>query len=204
MFLNREMNQNSPRTFITDSFITAAQERVATEGESSEEHEWAAEVKRQRQRLHHSWVDEDHPGCQISGHLLLDRVPGNFHIQARSPHHDLVPHLTNVSHIIHSLSFGEPIVKSLLNRGVSSGKILVPDDLQSKMASMDGNAYITYDLHEAYHHYLKVVTTNVPGLAMGNRELKAYQIIQNSQLSIYRPDIVPEAKVSIIRTISCR
>lgn len=203
MFLNREMYQNSPHT-ITDSFITAAQERVATEGESSEEHEWAAEVKRQRQRLHHSWVDEDHPGCQISGHLLLDRVPGNFHIQARSPHHDLVPHLTNVSHIIHSLSFGEPIVKSLLNRGVSSGKILVPDDLQSKMASMDGNAYITYDLHEAYHHYLKVVTTNVPGLAMGNRELKAYQIIQNSQLSIYRPDIVPEAKVSIILAISCR
>jgi hypothetical protein len=85
----------------------------------------------------------------------------------------------------------------LLNRGVSSGKILVPDDLQSKMASMDGNAYITYDLHEAYHHYLKVVTTNVPGLTMGNRELKAYQIIQNSQLSIYRPDIVPEAKVRI-------
>ena len=179
------------------TFILAAQERVATEGESSEEHEWAAEVKRQRQRLHHSWVDEDHPGCQISGHLLLDRVPGNFHIQARSPHHDLVPHLTNVSHIIHSLSFGEPIVKSLLSRGVSAGKILVPNDLQSKMASMDGNAYITYDLHEAYHHYLKVVTTNVPGLAMGNRELKAYQIIQNSQLSIYRPEIVPEAKVSI-------
>jgi hypothetical protein len=133
---------------------------------------------------------------------LLDRVPGNFHIQARSPHPDLVPHLTNVSHVIHSLSFGEPIVKSLLHRGVSSGKFLVADDLQYKMTSMDGNAYITYDLHEAYHHYLKVITTNVPGRTMVNRELKAYQIIQNSQLSIYRPDVVPEAKVmSLLRLI---
>jgi Endoplasmic reticulum vesicle transporter len=177
---------------------SAAKVRLNEEDMSDEENQWAEEVKRHRQRLHNSWADEDHPGCQLSGHLLLDRVPGNFHIQARSPHHDLVPHLTNVSHVIHSLSIGEPIVKTLVNRGLSTGKLMVPKDLTTKMSPMDGNAYITQDLHEAYHHYLKVVTTNVKGLQMGNRELKAYQIIQNSQLSIYRPDIVPEAKVCYI------
>jgi hypothetical protein len=72
---------------------------------------------------------------------------------------------------------------------------MVPIDLESKIAPMDGNAYVTKDLHEAYHHYLKVVTTNVEGLRMGPRDLKAYQIIQSSQLSYYRTDIVPEAKV---------
>ena len=25
--------------------------------------------------------DEDHPGCIISGSLLVNRVPGNFHIE---------------------------------------------------------------------------------------------------------------------------
>lgn len=177
--------------------FVAAKARLDEGDFSDEEQQWADEVKRHRQRLHNSWVDEDHPGCQISGHLLLDRVPGNFHIQARSPHHDLVPHLTNVSHVIHSLSIGEPVVRTLIARGMKNGKIFVPRGLTKKMAPMDGNVYITQDLHEAYHHYLKVVTTNVDGLKMGKRELKAYQIIQSSQLAMYRPDIVPEAKVCI-------
>jgi len=175
--------------------ITAAKERLDGEDGSADENEWADQVKRHRQRMHHSWVEADHPGCQLSGHLLLDRVPGNFHIQARSPHHDLVPHLTNVSHVVHSLSIGEPVVKGVLSRGIKNGRIKVPGDLEEKIAPMDGNAYINLDLHEAYHHYLKVITTNVEGLTMGRRELKAYQIIHSSQLSYYRNDIVPEAKV---------
>ena len=187
------MDHFPPITTIT----AAAMDRLDDEDRSEEEHEWAEEVKRHRQRLHNSWVDEDHPGCQISGHLLLDRVPGNFHIQARSPHHDLVPHLTNVSHVIHSLSIGEPVVKSLVNRGISTGRLLCPKDLPEKLSPMDGNVYVTQDLHEAYHHYLKVVTTNVEGLKVGQRKMNAYQIIQSSQLSIYRPDVVPEAKVCV-------
>jgi len=177
-------------------YTAAAKELLAETDESDEEHEWADQVKRHRQRLHHSWVEADHPGCQLSGHLLLDRVPGNFHIQARSPHHDLVPHLTNVSHVIHSLSIGEPVVKKLLSRGIQKGSLKVPADMEEKIAPMDGNVYVTQELHEAYHHYLKVVTTNIDGLKMGKRDLKAYQIIQSSQLSLYRSDIVPEAKVS--------
>lgn len=175
----------------------AAKERLNVgEEDSEEERKWADEVKRHRQRLHNSWIDADHPGCQLSGHLLLDRVPGNFHIQARSPHHDLVPHLTNVSHVVHSLSIGEPVVKKLIARGIEKGTLMVPADLETKISPMDGNVYVNQDLHEAYHHYLKVVTTNVEGLKMGKREVKAYQIIQSSQLSYYRSDIVPEAKVS--------
>lgn len=199
-----------------------------TEGGSDEENEWAEQVRRHRQRLHHSWVEADHPGCQLSGHLLLDRVPGNFHVQARSPHHDLVPHLTNVSHVIHSMSIGEPVVSKLLVRGIQNGNLKVPADMQTKIAPMDGNVYINTELHEAstttlyrivsfpclgcfilericsyfhspvlqaYHHYLKVVTTNIEGLVMGRRQLKAYQIIQSSQLAYYRNDVVPEAKV---------
>merc|ERR1712050_135922 len=99
--------------------------------------EWAQRMRRRKQRLHNSWMDEDHPGCQISGHVLLERVPGNFHIQARSPHHDLVPHMTNVSHEVHSLS----VVERLITRKT----IEVPKDLEDKLSPMDGNVYVTED-----------------------------------------------------------
>jgi hypothetical protein len=168
----------------------AAKERMGTEDISDEEHEWSEKIKRHRQRLHNSWVDEEHPGCQLTGHLMIDRVPGNFHIQARSAHHDMVPHMTNVSHVIHHLSLGEPIAERL----VEQGKVKLPESAKTKIKPMDGNAYVTKDLHEGFHHYLKVITTNVEGLKIGRKDLKAYQVLQSSQLAFYRTDVVPEAK----------
>lgn len=159
---------------------------------SAEEKEWVEKVNQHKiKNNRRDWNDEEHPGCQISGHLMVDRVPGNFHIQARSNHHDLVPHMTNVSHVIHHLSIGEPMVYRLID----TKKVVVPDDVSNKLSPMNTNVYVTNGLHEAYHHYLKVITTNVDGLStVHGRKLKAYQIIQNSQLSMYRNDVVPEAK----------
>ena len=59
---------------------------------------------------------------------------------------------------------------------------------------MNGNVYVNDNLHEAYHHYLKTIPTSIDGLKFGRRELTAYQIIQSSQLSFYREEVVPEAK----------
>jgi len=137
-------------------------------------------------RTYHEWKDSEHPGCQLSGHLMLDRVPGNFHILARSKHHDLAPHLTNVSHQVNSLSIGSPYAA----RKVSEMKD-IPAEVTSKMMPMNGNVYTTNNLHESYHHYLKVVSTGVPNLDDGT---KAFQIISSSQLAYYRTDMVPEAK----------
>ena len=66
----------------------------------------------------------------------------------------------------------------------------------------DGNVYVTHNEHEAHHHYLKVITTEFERehakapehvlSSMFNREPnRAYQILQSSQLSLYRSDIVP-------------
>lgn len=46
-----------------------------------EEEEWAEKVKRRKSQLHHSWKEADHPGCEISGHLLMDRVPVSAAVQ---------------------------------------------------------------------------------------------------------------------------
>lgn len=164
---------------------------VAKEHMGEEERDWNDRVqKRQREFQKNRWMDEDHPGCQMAGHLMLNRVPGNFHIQARSLHHDLVPHMTNVSHIIHQLFIGEPLVK----RMVEKGDVYIPEDVKEKLSPMNDRAYITRELHEAHHHYLKVITTNMEGLTTRHRRLFAYQILQNSQLAFYRNDVVPEAK----------
>lgn len=74
---------------------------------------------------------------------------------------------------------------------VEKGKAKLPPNAANKLTPMDGNVYVTHELHEAYHHYLKVITTNVPGLSVGKREIKTYQILQSSQLSYYRNDQVP-------------
>ena len=138
------------------------------------------------------WRDAEHPGCQLSGHLLVDRAPGNFHILARSNQHDLAPHMTNVSHQVNSLSIGDPVAAIKIQNGDAK----VPDSVQGKIAPMNGNVYETMNLHESYHHYLKVISTRAEGLSQGRRELRAYQIIPNSQLAYYRTDMVPEAKFS--------
>mmetsp|Transcript_27699 Transcript_27699/g.66750 ORF Transcript_27699/g.66750 Transcript_27699/m.66750 type:complete len:150 (+) Transcript_27699:1546-1995(+) len=93
--------------------------------------------------------------------------------------------------MINSLSIGDPLAGTKITTGQQPG---IPDDVKTKIYPMDGNVYTTHELHEAYHHYLKVVTTKVDGLTMGKRQLKAYQIIPSSQLAYYRSDMVPEAK----------
>jgi Endoplasmic reticulum vesicle transporter len=178
--------------FVSLRLKIAAKGRLEGDEMSEEETEFAEKVRRRRQRLHHSWVDADHPGCQLSGHLLVDRVPGNFRVQARSNNHDLVPHMTNVSHVIHSLSIGEPLLQTVVKR--SPNNIPLPPTVMDKVMPMNGNVYVTHELHEAYHHHLKIISTTADNFRMGERVLHAYQILQNSQLAFYRTDVVPEAK----------
>jgi len=161
------------------------------EEEDFERNIWMEKVVRRKRRLHHSWVDIDHPGCQISGFLLLPRVPGNFHIQARSPHHDLIPSKTNVSHTVNHLSIGEPFTEHMI-----PGIMAIPKSARSKFKPMNGDVFVTDELHQSHHHYLKLVTTTADGLKskFSNLQLKTYQILQNSQLTFYDNITTPEAK----------
>jgi len=142
-------------------------------------------VEKERHDIQSKWNPQEHPGCQLSGYLMMDRAPGHFYIQAQSKHHDLAPHMTNLSHTIHHLSFGDEKAMRYVTGIIKKEKgIVFPENFHESIKPMDGNVYVTENLHEAYHHYIKLVATNV----------LSYRVVPSTQLAKYRPDAVPEAK----------
>lgn len=104
---------------------------------------------------HHNMFTE---GCQVKGDLLVPRVPGHFHLQAEAFRDvQLNPAITNVSHVVNHLSFGE---KENLDRAARSS---LPKDIVKHLNPLDGQAFVVQHFHEAPQHYLKVVSTHVEG-----------------------------------------
>jgi len=104
---------------------------------------------------HHSMFSE---GCQVTGTLRVPRVPGHFHLQAEAFGNENVnPSLTNVSHRINHLSFGERGAKQFAERQK------IPKDMLAHITPLDGKVFTVDRFHEAPQHYLKVVSTHVPG-----------------------------------------
>ncbi|KAG2767464.1 hypothetical protein JG687_00012119 [Phytophthora cactorum] len=110
-----------------------------------------AEQKEQcvRESIETEKLAQDGEGCRFTGKMFVNRVAGNFHVAlGRTFHrqgrlvHQFRPgqeHTYNSSHIIHSLSFGEPIP------GATS-----PLDGVSKIAVQSGGVF---------QYYIKIVPT---------------------------------------------
>jgi len=124
--------------------------------------------------------------CRIAGYLNVSRVPGNFHVEARSSEHDLSPTMANLSHVVHHLQFGETLDSALLSK--------LPTKHQFLMRPLKGRKFIAEKLHSAPQHYIKVVTT----LYEFPREsdIKAYQLATQNRNADYPEDEIPEAKFS--------
>ena len=102
---------------------------------------------------------KEHPGCMVSGYVLVNRVPGNFHIEARSIHHNLNAAMTNLSHVVNHLSFGTPLAKDMQR------KVSKYSRFQS-VHPLDGGIFVSRGFHETHHHYSKVVSTHFEVLLM--------------------------------------
>ncbi|KAL3775734.1 hypothetical protein ACHAW5_005889 [Stephanodiscus triporus] len=148
-----------------------------------------------------------HPGCQVSGHLMVNRVPGNFHIEAKSVNHNLNAAMTNLTHRVNHLSFGEPITKLLPHmentpfmRKVKRVLKQVPDE-HKQFNPMDDKVYATSKFHQAFHHYIKVVSThlNMGSSAQSENDVNSlvvYQMLEQSKVVYYDDVNVPEARFS--------
>jgi len=152
----------------------------------------SAAVREQKRQLYLQNRPE-HPGCQVSGYLMVNRVPGNFHIEAKSKNHNLNAAMTNLTHVVNHLSFGDPIEGT--NHKTKRILKQVPQEHQ-QFSPMDGTMYSTPDYHQAFHHYIKVVSTH---LNMGKSEannMVTYQFLEQSQVVYYDVVNVPEARFS--------
>eukprot|EP00752_Nemacystus_decipiens_P014202 g12631.t1 len=137
-------------------------------------------------------LKQDYPGCQLSGFIMVNRVPGNFHIEARSAIHSIDPTAANVSHVVKSLKFGTQFPPRGRNRVVDPGMEL------EGLSALEDRTYTTDALHTAPHHYIKVVSTFVgdKGAKEKNVDQLQYQMMISSQNMPYDVDQVPEAKFS--------
>lgn len=108
-------------------------------------------------------------------------MPGNFHIEARSKHHNLNPAMANLSHVVNELSFGTP-----LNRNQQRRVESLPSTYfnSNSMAPMNDVMYLSTKLHQAFHHYIKVVSTQIEAGSRysGKDAIQVYQMVQSSQV----------------------
>lgn len=129
----------------------------------------------------------EHPGCMVSGHINVNRVPGNFHVEAVSVNHNLNAAMTNLSHTVNHLSFGEPELRNTRKTRKVLAKI---PDTHKNFSPMDDTDWMTKKFHAAHHHYLKIVSTHF------DSNIVKYQYLEQSQEVKYEEEDVPEARWS--------
>jgi thiol-disulfide isomerase/thioredoxin len=152
-----------------------------------------SEETREKKRQLFQQSRPDHPACQVSGHLMVNRVPGNFHIEAKSKNHNLNSAMTNLTHVVNHLSFGEPMDQQ--SRRTKRILKQVPEE-HRQFNPMDEAFYLTKDFHQAYHHYIKVVSTHLNVGSSSANQMLTYQFLEQSQIVYYEVNNVPEARFS--------
>jgi len=139
-----------------------------------------------------------HPGCKVSGHLMVNRVPGNLHIEASSTNHEINSQMTNLTHLVHHFSFGSSDNDSppgyLISR-IPSYRDNLPQTIVNNTNPMSDKYYPTYHFHQAFHHHLKIISTHITdkGILFNDNTI-IYQILEESQLVMYEIQNVPEIK----------
>lgn len=129
-----------------------------------------------------------HEGCLMRGTLQVNRVPGNFHITAKSDAHNFDQKSTNTSHMINHLSFGGEITDDLWMR--------VPEDVRLNINPLDDEMFVNHAGHMSHEHYIKVVSTRYQtGSLRGAREILGYQMSTSNHQYKSDPN-VPEARFS--------
>lgn len=124
-----------------------------------------ADTPKEDHPLKYQW----HEGCLLRGHLLVNRVPGNFHIIAKSDAHNFNVKSTNTSHIVHHLSFGRELPDSVYDR--------LPEDVRINISPLDDLKFINLDGHMSHEHYIKVVSTRYEvGALRSRRAVLGYQV----------------------------
>jgi len=147
-----------------------------------------------RALANNEWDEDHHPGCQVSGHLMVNRVPGNLHVEAKSSHHEINSAMTNLTHRVNHLSFGPPRAPNY-NFMALFGDAFPATYRHSN--PMKGKFYPSAEYHTAFHHHMKIVSSHADYLASSRGSSSSsvvYQILEESQVVVYEVQEIPEIK----------
>lgn len=128
-----------------------------------------------------------HEGCLLRGRLQVNRVPGNFHIVARSDAHNFDQKSTNTSHLINHLSFGSETPLDYWKG--------VPEDVRDNINPLNDFLFINHQGHMSHEHYIKVVSTRYQTGSLRQKEILGYQLATSNHQYKSDPN-VPEARFS--------
>jgi len=122
--------------------------------------------------------------CRVKGYVEVSRVPGTLHLQALPLAHDKSLNLayTNVSHTIHSFSFGHDAQRS---------HVMLPGDHQRHARPLDGRSFTVDGFHQAPQHFIKVVHTRFEELGV-----RSYQQTHQWSVRSIPRKTTPQAKFS--------
>jgi thiol-disulfide isomerase/thioredoxin len=129
-----------------------------------------------------------HEGCLIKGRLMVNRVPGNFHVMAKSVGHSFDERTSNLSHLVHELTFGPTMSPRMLRR--------VPRDVRENIDPLGGRHFVNHFGSMSHEHSIKVVSTHYEtGTLLGHEDILGYQMSTSNHQYDATPN-VPEAKFS--------
>ena len=159
---------------------------------------WVGSITKEDEETHHYRHEEiakdnaDHMGCRLTGFIMVNRVPGNFHLQAKSDVHSMNAKETNLSHAVTHLSYGEPIPDRL--------KITLPDALKGLLNPLNEKVFATETPGITFDHYIKIVSTQYK---LGWSEFAGYQMQYSNHQYLFESQHadddegkVPEARFS--------
>jgi len=109
-------------------------------------------------------------GCMIRGVVLVNRVPGNFHLSAHSKSHSFQPHKLNMSHHVQSMTFGRTLSPAQLR--------LLPGEVGEGYNGLANTDHHSTGTNVTMEHYLKVVHTSYE--VSSKKTLETYQYTVNN------------------------
>merc|ERR1712167_13594 len=98
----------------------------------------------------------------------------------RSNNHNLNLPMTNLSHVVNYLYFGHRAKSPLMGQKSNDE---VNADTQN-FAPLDDSVFAVSEVHHAYHHYMKIVTTQYQ--LPGSHKEKVYQMLATNQVMHYQ------------------
>ena len=116
-------------------------------------------------------------GCNLSGFVIVKKVPGTLHFHSKSEYHTLFQDGANLTHYVNEFSFGEGVTVGEYRVMKSMHPLGLAPDWKDKLS---GHFFVSDKVNQTHEHYMQVVTTSVKPLGRSAGEVSIHEYIAHS------------------------